>query len=100
MAKTKTEALIYPERFGSQKKLFWLVCFFQKTARLEELKKATKKVWEARRLNTPLGEALWVAQQDLVKTLEKETKFVVEDGLLLFAHQDTTVFQQPDRCAE
>lgn len=95
MAKTKTKALIYPRQSRSTEKFFWLVAFFQNVAKLEAVAQAIDKTSKEATWNWPLFDTLAVAKHTLIDDQKNTVSYLVKDGLLLFAHQDTTVFEQP-----
>jgi len=94
-AKAKPAKVLYPDPDLNPESLFWLGVFFRDTAQIEALQALVKEKY---RLKRPPHIAVFAALHGAIRSAKKELKtplgYVIEEGQLLFAHQDTTIFNK------
>jgi len=94
-AKAKLAKVLYPDTDEHPESLFWLGVFFRETAEIDALQALAK---EKHRLKRSPHTAVFLALYGAIDSAKKELKaplgYVIEQGQLLFAHQDTTIFNK------
>lgn len=85
------QALPYPETHRLPDHLYWLGCYFRDVTEMEALEGLSLEMTRRRRPNH-VCMALCGAQVDKRDSLKKSLGYVVKNGLLPFAHAQTTVF--------
>lgn len=93
-ARTKAPASVYPRLPSSEHPGFWLAVFLIDSAELEALDKH-RRTAAIRKAPWVLKQALWNSQRLMRENMQLSTGYVVQEGLLPFAHAHTTYFDQP-----
>lgn len=82
---------IYPEAPETTDPLFWLAYYFRNVAELEAIKRLIY-LGHKKQTPEPTWRALYAGQRELEAAIGRAIAYVKDEGLLLFAHNDTTVF--------
>lgn len=85
--------LLYPDPDKLPKRLFWLANYFRDIAKLQALLDLMTEMHRRGGHPDALFHALYGAQGHQRDAIELSLSYVVSDGLLLFAFQETTVMQ-------
>lgn len=83
----------YPEHQSSDHPGFFLACLLREQTHREELIRLTRSA-DFRRKTEPLKAAIYSGASLLEKEICSSLKYVIQDGLLPFAHAHTTYFDQ------
>lgn len=90
-APAATRPLPYPDLEANEGKLFWLGVYFRDLAELEALQGLVIEMHRRHRSQV-VCTALYSAQHANRDSTKMALGYVVSEGLLLFAHPTTTVF--------
>ena len=94
---TKTKAakeLPYPDLEAHEDKLFWLAAYFCELSQLIALQGHVQELLTNPARSIVLITAMHTCLIDAEQRVKDSADYVLEDGLLLFAHTDNTVFMQ------
>jgi len=88
--------LQYPDPDKFPKSLFWLAIYFRTLAQSDALKSLTIEMHRRRRQADPMFHALYEAQDHMRKEIKQPLDYLIKEGMLLFAFEQTTVFDAPE----
>ena len=80
-----------PQLELNQGKLFWLACYFIDLNKADVLKQVGDEMYRRNR-SSDVTSALSAGQNALLNEAKQSLRYALGDGVLLFAHPTTTIF--------